>query len=424
MSTIVVVGAQWGDEGKGKVVDCLSERADMVIRFNGGANAGHTIIVGDEEYVLHLVPSGVVRPRAACVIGNGCVVDADLLLTEIEELSARGIDLGRRLFVSGFAHIVLPHHKAADGALEDDAAAPIGTTRRGIGPTYSDKYARYGVRMEDLLDARDLRQKLEVAYAYRARWTGSGEYPYLDEVYDHLRSLGPKLAPYIVDTSLLINDYIQRGRQVLLEGAQGTLLDVDFGTYPFVTSSNPVAAFAAIGSGIGLGRIDRCLGVVKAYLTRVGEGPFPTEQTNSVGDYLQDKGHEFGRTTGRPRRCGWLDMVPLRLAARVNGFDGLVVSKMDVLDDLDEIPVCRAYRVKGREYDEMPLPVALLEDAEPVYETLPGWKTDTSAITSWDDLPPEARDYLNYISAGCGVPVTAISVGQRRDQIIWIKWGI
>lgn len=424
MSTIVVVGAQWGDEGKGKVVDCFSERADMVVRFNGGANAGHTIIVGDEEYVLHLVPSGVVRPKAICVIGNGCVVDADLLLTEITELRERGLEMKGRLYVSGFAHLVLPHHKAADGALEDEAASPIGTTRRGIGPAYSDKYARYGVRVEDLLDERDLRHKLELAYTYRDRWTGSGSYPPLEEVYEHLRILGPKLAPYIVDTSLLVNDYIKRGKQVLLEGAQGTLLDVDFGTYPFVTSSNPVAAFAAIGAGLGLGRIDRCLGVVKAYLTRVGEGPFPTEQLNDTGRFLQDKGFEYGRTTGRPRRCGWLDMVPLRLAARVNGFDGLVVSKMDVLDELDEIPVCRAYRLRGKEYTEMPLPVALLSEAEPVYETLTGWKTDTSGITSWDDLPPQAQDYLDYISAGCGVPVTAISVGQRRDQIIWIKWGI
>jgi len=421
MATIVVVGAQWGDEGKGKVVDCLSGRADMVVRFNGGANAGHTIVVAREEYVLHLVPSGAVREGAACVIGNGCVVDAELLLEEFDDLKRRGIDLSGRLFVSGFAHLVLPHHKAADGALEDSSSSPIGTTRRGIGPAYCDKYARYGVRVEDLLDARDLRTKLEAAYAYRARWTGSGVYPAIDEVYGQLTEAGKRLAPFIVDTSLLINGYIAEGKNVLFEGAQGSLLDVDFGTYPFVTSSNPVAPFAAIGSGVGLDQLDYALGVVKAYLTRVGEGPFPTELVNPTGEYLRERGYEYGRSTGRPRRCGWLDLVPLRLAARVNGLHGAVVSKLDVLDELAEIPVCTAYKLRGNIYTEMPLPVSLLAEAEPVYETLPGWKTDTSGITSWDDLPKKAQAYLRFIEEGCGVPVVAISVGQRRDQIIWLE---
>jgi adenylosuccinate synthase len=421
MSTIVVVGAQWGDEGKGKVVDCLSARADMVVRFNGGANAGHTIVVAQEEYVLHLVPSGAVREGAACVIGNGCVVDAGLLLDEYDDLRRRGIDLTGRLFISGFAHLVLPHHKAADGALEDSSSAPIGTTRRGIGPAYCDKYARYGVRVEDLLDDRDLRAKLEAAYAYRARWTGSGDYPPLEEVYARLAVEGKRLAPFIVDTSLLINGYIADGKSVLFEGAQGSLLDVDFGTYPFVTSSNPVAPYAAIGSGVGLDQLDYALGVVKAYLTRVGEGPFPTELTDSTGDYLRERGYEYGRSTGRPRRCGWLDLVPLRLAARVNGLHGAVVSKLDVLDELEEIPVCTAYKLRGKIFTEMPLPVALMAEAEPVYETLPGWKTDTSGITSWDDLPKKAQAYLRFIEEGCGVPVVAISVGQRRDQIIWLE---
>jgi adenylosuccinate synthase len=421
MSTIVVVGAQWGDEGKGKVVDCLSARADMVVRFNGGANAGHTIVVDSEEYVLHLVPSGAVREKAACVIGNGCVVDAELLLEEYDDLGRRGIDLTGRLFVSGFAHLVLPHHKAADGALEDSSSAPIGTTRRGIGPAYCDKYARYGVRVEDLLDARDLKTKLEAAYAFRARWTGSGDYPDLDEVYDGLIRVGGRLATFIVDTSLLINGYVADGRNVLFEGAQGSMLDVDFGTYPFVTSSNPVAPFAAIGSGVGLDRLDYALGVVKAYSTRVGEGPFPTELTNDEGEYLRGRGYEFGRTTGRPRRCGWLDLVPLRLAARVNGLHGAVVSKLDVLDEMDQIPVCTAYKLRGKIFSEMPLPVALIAEAEPVYETLPGWRTDTSGITSWDELPANAQEYLRFVSEGCGVPVAAISVGQRRDQIIWLE---
>ena len=421
MSTIVVVGAQWGDEGKGKVVDCLSARADMVVRFNGGANAGHTIVVADEEYVLHLIPSGAIRDGAACVIGNGCVIDAELLINEYDDLARRGIDLSDRLFVSGFAHLVLPHHKAADGALEDDAASPIGTTRRGIGPAYCDKYARYGVRVEDLLDPGDLRCKLEAAYAYRARWSGSGSYPGLEEVYEGLIDVSDRLAPFIVDTSLLISRYLGEGKNVLFEGAQGSLLDVDFGTYPFVTSSNPVAPFAAIGSGVGLDCLDYSLGVVKAYLTRVGEGPFPTELPGPRGENLRKRGYEFGRTTGRPRRCGWLDLVPLRLAARVNGLHGAVVSKLDVLDELSEIPVCTAYKLRGKTHDEMPLPAALLSEAEPIYQTLPGWETDTTAITSWDDLPVNAKKYLKFIEEGCGVPVAAISVGQRRDQIIWLR---
>ncbi len=421
MSTIVVVGAQWGDEGKGKVVDCLSAKADMVVRFNGGANAGHTIVVADEEYVLHLIPSGAVREGAACVIGNGCVIDAELLLSEFDDLARRGIDLTDRLFVSGFAHLVLPHHKAADGALEDDASSPIGTTRRGIGPAYCDKHARYGVRVEDLLDPGDLKTKLEAAYGYRARWTGSGDYPSLNEVYEKLLRVGERLAPFIVDTSLLISRYLSEGKNVLFEGAQGSLLDVDFGTYPFVTSSNPVAPFAAIGSGVGLDCLDYSLGVVKAYSTRVGEGPFPTELTDADGENLRTRGYEFGRTTGRPRRCGWLDIVPLRLAARVNGLHGAVISKLDVLDEFSEIPVCTAYELRGKIHDEMPLPVALLSEAEPIYQSLPGWRTDTSGITSWNDLPVNAKEYLRFIEKGCGVPVVAISVGQRRDQIIWLK---
>jgi len=421
MSSVVIVGAQWGDEGKGKVVDCLSESADMVVRFNGGANAGHTIIVDDEEYILHLIPSGAIREKADCVIGNGCVIDVDQLLSEYDELMRRRIDLSKRLFISGFAHLVLPHHKAADGAWEGNSKIALGTTKRGIGPAYCDKYARFGVRAEDLLDEKDLRNKLEAAYAYRSRWSGAGEYPGLEEVFEHLRKVAKRLAPFIVDTSLLINKRIDDGKRVLFEGAQGTLLDVDFGTYPYVTSSNPVAPFAAIGAGVGIRQLDMTIGVVKAYLTRVGTGPFPTELDNEVGEKLRQQGGEVGRTTGRNRRTGWLDLIPLRLSARVNGLDGLVVSKLDVLDSYEEIPVCVAYKLRGKTITEVPLPVALMDEVEPVYKVLPGWQSDTSEVTKWSDLPAKAQEYLKFIAEGCGIPVSGISVGQRRDQIIWLE---
>jgi adenylosuccinate synthase len=416
---VVVVGAQWGDEGKGKIVDVLAEGADLVVRYQGGANAGHTVVKGEEEFILHQIPSGILHPGTRCVIGNGVVLDPETLLSEMEGLERRGVTVAGRLIVSSRAHLVLPYHKLLDQAAEREQR--IGTTGRGIGPAYEDKYGRRGIRVGDL---RDLPRTLErigerVERANRLlSLMGSSLRASLEEHCDLLRRLAPRLLPLAADTSRITYQALQQGRKVLLEGAQGALLDVDHGTYPFVTSSNTTAGGAAVGAGIGPTAIDAVLGVVKAYTTRVGNGPLPTEAEPAAAERLRTLGEEYGATTGRPRRCGWFDAVVVRYAARVNGLTDLAVTKLDVLDTMERIPVCTAYRIGGEMVDDMPADSTLLDSAEPVYEELDGWCRPTREARRLADLPPQARAYLDRIQDLVQVPIRYVSVGSRRSQII------
>lgn len=416
---IVVVGAQWGDEGKGKIVDVLAEGADLVVRYQGGANAGHTVVKDEEEFVLHQIPSGILHPGTRCVIGNGVVLDPETLLSEMEQLERRGVTVAGRLIVSSRAHLVLPYHKLLDQAAEREQR--IGTTGRGIGPAYEDKFGRRGIRVADL---RDLPRTLErvaerVERANRLlSLMGSSLRASVEEHCELLRRLAPRLLPMAADTSKITHDALRQGRKVLLEGAQGALLDVDHGTYPFVTSSNTTAGGAAVGAGIGPTAIDAVLGVVKAYTTRVGNGPLPTEAEAEAAARLRELGEEYGATTGRPRRCGWFDAVVVRYAARVNGLTDLAVTKLDVLDTIERIPVCIAYRVGDEIVDDMPADSTLLEAARPVYEQLEGWCRPTGEARRLADLPPQARAYLDRIQDLVQVPIRYVSVGSRRSQII------
>ena len=416
---MVVVGAQWGDEGKGKLVDVLAERADFVVRYQGGANAGHTVVIGDKQFVLRQIPSGILHPRVTCVIGNGVVLEPENLFHELDSLHERGIDTDGRLFVSDRAHLVLPYHKLLDAASE--RSQKLGTTGRGIGPAYEDKYGRRGIRVVDL-------RRLECARALlsdRVRRAnqlldlmGSTERAHLDEHVKLLERLAPRLLPLAADTGLMVHRAVREGRRVLLEGAQGALLDVDHGTYPYVTSSNTTAGGAAVGSGIGPTGINGVLGVVKAYTTRVGNGPLPTEAESPHGERLRELGGEFGAVTGRPRRCGWFDATVVRYAARVNGLTGLAVTKLDVLDSFAEIPVGAMYQLDGETCGEMPAEVDALGRVQPVYEIHPGWQQPTGGARRLADLPSAARAYLDRLEALSGVPVRYVSVGTRRDQII------
>ncbi len=416
---IVVVGAQWGDEGKGKIVDVLAEGADLVVRYQGGANAGHTVVKDEEEFVLHQIPSGILHPGTRCVIGNGVVLDPETLLSEMEDLERRGVTVAGRLIVSSRAHLVLPYHKLLDQAAEQEQR--IGTTGRGIGPAYEDKFGRRGIRVADL---RDLPRTLErvaerVERANRLlSLMGSALRASVEDHCELLRRLAPRLLPMAADTSKITYDALRQGRKVLLEGAQGALLDVDHGTYPFVTSSNTTAGGAAVGAGIGPTAIDAVLGVVKAYTTRVGNGPLPTEAEPEAAARLRELGEEYGATTGRPRRCGWFDAVVVRYAARVNGLTDLAVTKLDVLDTIERIPVCTAYRIGDEIVDDMPADSALLEAARPVYEQLVGWCRPTGEARRLADLPPQARAYLDRIEDLVQVPIRYVSVGSRRSQII------
>jgi adenylosuccinate synthase len=416
---VVVVGAQWGDEGKGKLVDVLAERADVVVRYQGGANAGHTVVVGDRQFVLHQIPSGILHQGASCVVGNGVVLDPETFFHELDEVTAQGVDIAGRLFISERAHVVLPYHKLLDQASEK--SQQIGTTGRGIGPTYEDKIGRRGVRVADLLvpaRARELlAPRIERANALLAMM-GSDRRADLEEHLALVERLAVRLAPIATDTGLIVYRALKAGRNVLLEGAQGALLDVDHGTYPFVTSSNTTAGGAAIGAGVGPTEIDGVLGVVKAYTTRVGNGPLPTEAEPVLEARLRELGGEFGATTGRPRRCGWFDATVVRYSVRVNGLTGLAVTKLDVLDTLAEIPVGVRYRLDGEECEEMPSDVAALARVEPVYETLPGWERSTAGARKLADLPPAARAYLDRLQDLSGAPIRYVSVGTRRDQII------
>jgi adenylosuccinate synthase len=416
---LVVVGAQWGDEGKGKLVDVLAERADLVVRYQGGANAGHTVVIGDSQFILRQIPSGILHRQVTCVVGNGVVLEPETFFGELDQLAERGISTEGRIFVSDRAHLVLPYHKLLDAASEK--SQKLGTTGRGIGPAYEDKYGRRGIRVTDLRRLECARTLLtdRVQRANRLlEMMGSAERASFEQHAELLERLAPRLLPLAADAGLLVDRAVRDGKRVLLEGAQGSLLDVDHGTYPFVTSSNTTAGGAAVGAGIGPTLIHGVLGVVKAYTTRVGNGPLPTEASSPHGDRLREVGGEFGAVTGRPRRCGWFDATVVRYAARVNGLTGLAVTKLDVLDGFDEIPVCTAYRLDGEACGEMPAEVEALGRVEPIYEVLRGWSRPTGGARTLGDLPREARAYLDRLEELSGVPVRYVSVGTRRDQII------
>ena len=426
MSVRVVLGAQWGDEGKAKVVDYLTAEADVVVRYQGGANAGHTIKAGDLEFIFHLIPAGIVHPDKTCVIGNGVVLDLEALFLEFEDLQNRGISVEGRLFVGYNTHLVMPYHKRLEQASEKKIGADaIGTTMRGIGPAYQDKINRSsGIRVGDLLDAEVLPGKiranvrakneiLEKIYGVE----GLDEVPIIEEY----MALGERLAPFITDTSVYLNGAIDTGKSVLFEGSQGTLLDIDHGTYPYVTSSNTTAGGACTGSGIGPTRIDEVVGVVKAYPTRVGNGPFPTELDDEVGQRIRDIGQEYGATTGRPRRCGWLDLVIVRMACRINGLSSLAITRLDILDKLEALKICTHYTRNGQQVDHFPTDLHILEECEPVYETFPGWMSDTTGIRRYADLPDNARRYLDRIVEFTRTPLLLVSVGPDRDETIVVE---
>jgi adenylosuccinate synthase len=422
---VVVVGAQWGDEGKGKIVDVLAERADLVVRYQGGANAGHTVNTDAGQFVLHQIPSGILQ-GAVCVVGNGVVLDPEQLFAELDALAARGVRTEQKLHVSDRAHLTLPYHKLLDRAREK--RDKIGTTGRGIGPTYEDKYGRRGIRVGDLRNlarAQELvRVRVEAANEMLnmlGAGSGSGERANAEEHVRLLERLAPRLLPLAVDAGRVVWEALERGEAVLLEGAQGALLDVDHGTYPYVTSSNTTAGGAAVGVGIGPTAIDAVLGVVKAYTTRVGNGPLPTEGAPEVAERIRELGGEFGATTGRPRRCGWFDAVVVRYAVRINGLTGLAVTKLDVLDTFAEIPVCVGYRLDGDTIDSMPADVERIERVEPIYETLPGWQKGIGGVRRLAELPAAARAYVDRLQDLAGAPVRYVSVGTRRDQIIEVN---
>lgn len=418
-SCLVVVGAQWGDEGKGKLVDVLAERADMVVRYQGGANAGHTVVIGSDQYVLHQIPSGILHSETTCVIGNGVVLDAEQLFHELDGLTARGVNLAGRLWVSDRAHLVLPLHKVLDRAYEQ--RQNIGTTGRGIGPCYEDKAGRRGLRVGQLRNlpaAHNVLTERVTRAQHELRALESDAVVSLAEHVALLERLAPRLLALSADAGLLVYRAVKDRKRVLLEGAQGALLDVDHGTYPFVTSSNTTAGGAATGAGIGPTAIDGVLGVVKAYTTRVGNGPLPTQAEPALEEQLRTLGGEFGATTGRPRRCGWFDASVVRYAARVNGLTGLAVTKLDVLDTFAELPVGIGYELDGGRCEEMPADVEALARAKPVYEMLPGWRASTSEARRLADLPAAARTYLARLEELSGVPTRYVSVGTRRDQII------
>ena len=424
MPAIVLLGAQWGDEGKGKATDLLGSAVDYVVKFNGGNNAGHTIVIGAETYALHLLPSGILTPGVVPVIGNGVVVDLAVLFEEIDALEAREVDTSR-LVVSANAHLIAPYNRTLDKVTERFLGSRrIGTTGRGIGPTYADKMSRVGIRVQDLFDEKILRQKVEGALEQKNQLlvkVFNRRAVTVDDVADELLGFVDRLRPMVADTATLLGKALDDGRTVLLEGGQATLLDVDHGTYPFVTSSNPTAGGACTGSGIPPTRIDRVIAVIKAYTTRVGEGPFPTELLDDDGARLRSAGAEFGTTTGRPRRCGWFDAVLGRYAARINGVTDFVLTKLDVLTGREKIPVCVAYEVDGVWHDEMPMTQTEFHHAVPVYEDLDGWNEDISGARSLADLPSGARAYVTAVEELCGAPVSAVGVGPGREQTVAIR---
>jgi adenylosuccinate synthase len=418
MPTTVVIGAQWGDEGKGKVIDIFSAKMDFIARYQGGNNAGHTVVIGVDSFILHLIPSGILHKGKICIIGNGVVIDPRALLEEIKMLEAKDIRVDGRLFISEEAHVIFPYHKLLD-ELKEEKKRRIGTTKKGIGPCYADKVARSGIRVIDLMEPDTLKEKLQnnleeknaiLEKIYQAQ-------PFAFEgLYAEYLDYGKKIKKYVCNTKVILNEAIAKRKRVLFEGAQGTLLDVDYGTYPFVTSSNSSAGGASTGTGVGPGKIDKVIGVVKAYTTRVGEGPFPTEFSKDLMERIRAKGKEFGATTGRPRRCGWFDSVVVRHSVLVNGIDEIVVTKLDVLDDLDSIKICTSYKFDGKTYTEFPSSIKALTSCQPVYEELPGWKSDTTRITSYAKLPRNARNYLKRIQESVNTKIALVSVGSERSQ--------
>ncbi len=425
MPAYIVVGTQWGDEGKGKIVDFLTERADVIARYQGGNNAGHTVVIEGEEYVVHLVPSGILHPDKVCVIGNGTVIDPEVLAQEVAELERREIAVEGRLFMSENAHLIMPYHKVLDEAQEAfKGADKVGTTGRGIGPAYADKIDRLGIRAGDLLDETVFRAKLESVLGLKnAILTKVFDRPPLDgdEIIGKYQGYAKQLKRYLADASTMINEALDAGKIVLFEGAQGAMLDIDMGTYPYVTSSNTVAGGACAGVGIGPTRIDGVIGVVKAYTTRVGRGPFPTEQGGDVGEHLREKGYEYGRTTGRPRRCGWFDAPLVRRSLMASGVTSIALTKPDVLGGMDRIKVCVAYRFNGAEYRYSPANAALIGQYEPIYEEVEGWAEDISPCRSFDELPDAAQRYIQYLEDLLSCPISVISTGAGRDDTIVMK---
>lgn len=421
MATAMVLGTQWGDEGKGKIVDYLAQKADVVIRSQGGNNAGHTVVADGQSFALRLLPSGILFSEKTCIIGNGVVVNPEVLLEEIDGMVKKGVTISK-LEVSTRAHVIMPYHIRIDEEDEklrgDDK---IGTTKNGIGPCYADKINRVGIRIGDLMDRDVFYQKLKTNLELKNRlfttYYNCEGFDF-EEIFTKYTALAERIRPYVKDTEYSANQYIKEGKKVLFEGAQATMLDLDHGTYPFVTSSNPTAGGACVGSGVGPRMMSNIIGVVKAYTTRVGAGPFPAEQSNKIGEYLRETGHEFGTVTGRSRRCGWFDSVVVRYAAMLNSLDYLAITRLDILDGLDTINICKGYMYKGIELKEYPESLNILQDVEPVYEELPGWKTDISGCKSYDELPENARYYIERISQLVGVPLGIVSVGPDRSQTI------
>lgn len=426
MANVIVLGTQWGDEGKGKLVDILTEFAHVIVRFQGGSNAGHTVVVGENKFIFHQLPSGILHENKRCIIGNGVVLEPVTLLEEIEEIKGKGFfKKDDSLLISEEAHVVMPYHKRIDIARERKrGAGKIGTTGRGIGPAYEDKASRMGIRLIDLLEDETFREKLERNIEEKNFYLVNqlqDEGFSFQEVYDQYRALGEKLSCYVRNTSLIINQEIEEGKDVLFEGAQGTLLDVDHGTYPYVTSSNTIAGSACVGAGVGPLKIDRIMGVTKAYTTRVGSGPFPTELEGEVGDHLREKGGEYGATTGRPRRCGWFDAVVVKHSSRINGLTDLAVTKLDVLSGLKKIKICTAYKFKGKLMKEFPASVKVQGECVPVYEEVKGWEEDVSMIKDLSDLPSNAQKYLKLLEQLVGVETCMISLGDKRSQAMMFK---
>jgi adenylosuccinate synthase len=425
MAVTIVVGSQWGDEAKAKIVDYLADDAEFVVRFQGGANAGHTVIVEGNEFIFHLIPAGIMHPNKICVIGNGVVIDPTALMAEIDELKTRGISVDGRLFISQKAHLVMPYHKLLDEAAEKHKGKKsIGTTGRGIGPAYRDKAARVGIRILDLLDrdvfTEKLKRNVADANEHLSKIYGH-ETMNIDDIVNAFLEFDRKIDPFVTDISVLLNDAVRAGKNILFEGAQGALLDIDHGTYPFVTSSNTIAGAACVGTGVGPTCVDEVVGVMKAYTTRVGNGPFPTEITGPFGETIRKIGAEYGATTGRPRRCGWFDAVIARYATRINGLSSLAITKLDVLDTLSEISICTGYRYGDRVLTNFPVDSDVLEKVEPIYETHPGWESSTKDIRDFDKLPPKAVSYLNRISEITETPIKLVSIGSNRDQTISLR---
>ena len=421
MSTVVVTGTQWGDEGKGKIVDYLAQQADTVVRFQGGSNAGHTVVVDGEAYKLRLMPSGILFKGSHCIVGNGVAFDPMIMLEEMDGLSARGIDMAG-IRISNRAHVVLPYHRLMDG-IGDEARGKnkIGTTKRGIGPCYMDRDNRIGIRVCDLMDSEEFAKRLKENLAIKnkeLKLLYDHEPLDYDEVLKEYMGYADRLRPYVCDTIALLNDEIKSGRKILFEGAQATMLDIDYGTYPYVTASHPISGGVGVGAGVAPNKIDKVVGIVKAYCTRVGEGPFPTEQLNAIGEKIREEGHEYGVVTGRPRRTGWLDACVVRYAGILSGIDYMAVTRLDILDNFDEIKMCTGYKYKGELLNEIPASLKVLAQVEPVYETFEGWKQDISGIREYDKLPAKTKTYLERMAEVTGIGLGIVSVGPNRDQTI------